>query len=101
MVAAGRAGRLQSCLVGQLVAFCDSIHPIHLWPPPGHYEHTGYKLSVIYTTLCPPETFIRDLELIEASRDFDNHPAGRNLGSLYRRRLRRLITSENIFLGEF
>jgi len=42
------------------------------------------ELYVVITTLFPPQTFFRDLELIEAFKTFDNHPTDRNLESMYK-----------------
>ncbi|KAB8257965.1 hypothetical protein BDV32DRAFT_76683 [Aspergillus pseudonomiae] len=40
------------------------------------------RLYVIDTTKFPCGTFIRDLDLIEAFWQFDNHPSGKDLGAL-------------------
>lgn len=54
------------------------------------------KLYVIDTTLFPPQTFIRDLDLINAFATFDGHPRGRDLKDMQRRR-----TKTGYYFGEY
>lgn len=54
------------------------------------------KLYVVDTTLFHPKTFLRDLDLIHAFRDFDDHRDGKNLANVQIMR-----NKPNLYFGEY